>query len=50
MIVLLTILIAFVMNMAFLVSECRHQIWRETRFWVALTALVILTGTILIGS
>lgn len=49
MIVLLFIMIAFVMNMVFLISECRARIWREARFWVALAVLVILTGTWILG-
>ncbi|GEM_PF-1118261 len=50
MILFLSIILAFGMNIGFLVVEYRHKIWQEGRFWVAITGLILLTGTFLIGN
>ena len=50
MILFLSIILAFGMNIGFLVLEHRHKIWQKGRFWVAITGLMLLTGTFLLGN
>jgi hypothetical protein len=50
MLLFLSILLAFGMNLGFLVLEHRQKIWQEGRFWVAITGLGLLTGTFLLGN
>jgi hypothetical protein len=50
MLLCLSILLAFGMNLGFLVLEHRQKIWQEGRFWVAITGLGLLTGTFLLSN
>ena len=49
MIVLFSVIIAFIMNVVFMIMEYRQAIWREGRFWVSLLGLGMVTGTLIAG-
>lgn len=50
MVVIITILIAFVLNIIFLVLENRGGIWKRSKFWVMLLSLGIVLGTVIYGA
>ena len=50
MIVLFTVLLAFFLNLIFLVLECRNRVWQERKFWVLLTVLVLVVATAIVGN
>lgn len=50
MIVVITILLAFVLNLTFMFLESRDEVWKQGKFWIMLISLGIVLGTVIYGT